>query len=146
MSAGPIVARPLGRQSAAGAYAGQRDTVTNNARQILVVEDDPNIRGLYATLLKDDGYRVAMAVDGQDGLDQLACEPDLIILDLLMPFMDGRQFLRRLRGLKEHRGTPVLVVTAGTEGTAVDGAQAVMQKPFDTDALLLRVSDLLRLN
>ena len=120
--------------------------VTNNAPQILVVEDDPNIRGLYATLLQDDGYRVAMAVDGQDGLDQLACDPDLIILDLLMPFMDGRQFLRRLRGLAEHRGTPVLVVTAGTDGTTVDGAQAVMQKPFDTEALLRRVSDLLRLN
>lgn len=146
MSTGPIVARPLGQQSAAGAYSGPRDTVINNARQILVVEDDPNIRGLYATLLRDDGYRVAMAVDGQDGLDQLACEPDLIILDLLMPFMDGRQFLRRLRGLQEHRGTPVIVVTAGTDTTTVDGAQAVMQKPFDTDALLLRVSDLLNLN
>jgi DNA-binding response OmpR family regulator len=114
--------------------------------RILVVEDDPNIRGLYETLLQDDGYQVATAVDGQDGLDQLACDPDLIILDLLMPLMDGRQFLRRLRGLPDHRSTPVLVVTAGNDRATVDGAQGVMQKPFDTDALLTRVSDLLRLN
>ena len=118
----------------------------NGGPRILVIEDDPNIRGLYTTLLQDDGYRVATAVDGQDGLDQLTCHPDLIILDLLMPFMDGHQFLRRLRGLTDHQGTPVLVVTAGTNAVTVDGAQAVMQKPFDTEALLLQVSDLLRLN
>lgn len=146
MSTGSVVVRPLGQQSTDDAYCGQRDTVTTDAPRILVVEDDPNIRGLYATLFQDDGYSVAMAVDGQDGLDQLACNPDLIILDLLMPFMDGRQFLRRLRGLAGHRRTPVLVVTAGTDGTTVDGAQAVMQKPFDTEALLRRVSELLRLN
>jgi DNA-binding response OmpR family regulator len=120
--------------------------VTTKAPRILVVEDDPSIRELYATLLQDGGYSVAMAGDGQDGLDQLGCDPDLIILDLLMPLMDGRQFLGRLRGLAGHRRTPVLVVSAVSAGTTVDGAQAVVQKPFDTDALLRRVSDLLRLN
>jgi CheY-like chemotaxis protein len=118
--------------------------VREGAPRILVIEDDPNIRGVYSTLLQDDGYRVALAVDGQDGLDQLDPAPDLIILDLLMPSMDGHQFLERLRDL-HHRRIPVLVVTAGN-AAAVDGAQAVMQKPFDVEALLLRVSDLLRPN
>jgi len=98
---------------------------------------------VYAILLHDEGYRVETAVDGQDGLDRLACEPDLILLDLMMPFMDGREFLRRMRGRTEQADTPVIVISAAAEGLTVAGAQAVMQKPFDAQALLRHVSGLL---
>jgi DNA-binding response OmpR family regulator len=122
-----------------------RDTVT--APCVLVIDDDPNIRSLYATLLQDEGYRVETAVNGQDGLNHLSCAPDLILLDLMMPVMDGHQFLERLRGLAKHRHTPVVVLSAiyAYAGTTMQGAQAVMQKPFDMDALLGRVSGLLAL-
>jgi len=118
-----------------------RDTVT--APCVLVIDDDPNIRSVYATLLLDEGYRVETAINGQDGLNQLSCAPDLILLDLMMPVMDGHQFLERLRGLAKHRHTPVVVLSAMYAGTTMQGAQAVMQKPFDMDALLGRVSGLL---
>ena len=76
-------------------------------------------------------------------MDRLACEPDLILLDLMMPFMDGREFLRRMRGRTEQADTPVIVISAAAEGLTVAGAQAVMQKPFDAQALLRHVSGLL---
>jgi CheY-like chemotaxis protein len=119
-----------------------RDTVTT-APCVLVVDDDPSIRDLYTTLLHGEGYRVATAVDGQAGLNQLSCGPDLILLDLTMPVMDGREFLRRLRRLAKHASTPVVVLSAHSAAATLDEAQAVMQKPFDLDALLGRVSGLL---
>ena len=112
---------------------------------ILVIDDDPSIRELYTTLLHGEGYRVETAIDGQDGLNQLGCAPDLILLDLMMPFMDGSEFLRRLRRLAKHASTPVIVLSAQYAGATFQGAQAVMQKPFDMDALLGRVSGLLAL-
>ncbi|MEA2661570.1 MAG: hypothetical protein QOH08_1142 [Chloroflexota bacterium] len=110
---------------------------------MLVIDDDPSIRTLYATVLEDEGYRVTTATQGQDGLDQLACRPDLILLDLMMPVMDGREFLIQLRRRAAHRDTPVLVMTASQVAATPTGAQAVMRKPFDVRALVDRVSGLL---
>jgi DNA-binding response OmpR family regulator len=112
---------------------------------VLVVDDDASIRDLYTTLFTDEGYRVETATDGQDGLNQLGCAPDVILLDLMMPFMDGPEFLRRLRRLAKHALTPVIVLSANYTGTTYQGAQAVMQKPFDADLLLGCVSRLLKL-
>ena len=72
---------------------------------VLVIDDDPSIRALYTTLLRGEGYRVETAIDGQDGLNQLGCAPDLILLDLMMPFRDGNEFLRRLWRLAKHTHT-----------------------------------------
>jgi CheY-like chemotaxis protein len=115
------------------------------SRCVLVVDDDPSILSLYRALFGDEGYRVRTAVNGQDALDQLSCAPDLIILDLSMPLMDGAEFLRQLDGLGTHVSTPVLVVSAHRGGKTPKGASAVMWKPFDTDALLGQVSGLLAL-
>ena len=127
-----------GAISAAGTC---RDSVI--APCILVIDDDASIRDLYATILRGEGYRVETAIDGQDGLNQLGCGPDLIMLDLMMPFMDGSEFLRRLRRLAQHERTPVLVLSAHFAGATFTGAQSVMQKPFDMDVLLGRVSGML---
>jgi CheY-like chemotaxis protein len=94
-------------------------------------------------LFDGEGYRVATATDGQDGLSQLDCGPDLIVLDLMMPVMDGHEFLRRLGALPVHTDTPVLVVSAQHDGSPPQGASAVMSKPFDTEALLGQVSGML---
>jgi CheY-like chemotaxis protein len=111
--------------------------------RVLVVEDDPTIRELYTVLLGDEGYRVETAVDGQDGLAQLRCQPDIILLDLSMPLMDGREFLRRLRLLPDQNATPVLVISATFDGASIAGAQGVMRKPFDALTLLAQMSGLL---
>ena len=110
---------------------------------ILVIEDEPSIRSFMRTLLGDEGYRVEPANDGLDGLRQLGCAPDLILLDLHMPVMDGYEFLARLRNTTSHNTTPVLIVSANINGRPIDGAQAVLRKPFDIAALLTEVSTLL---
>ncbi|MEP7003353.1 MAG: response regulator transcription factor [Chloroflexota bacterium] len=113
-----------------------------SARRILVVEDDPSIRALCADVLRDQGYRVETAVDGQDGLDHLGNHPDLIVLDLTMPVVDGREFLRQLHaGASSH--APVLVLTADFGVQTLRGAKQVMQKPFEISALLDVVARLL---
>ena len=93
-------------------------------------------------LRDDDGYRVQTAVNGQDALDQLGCAPDLILLDLGMPLMDGREFVARLRSVPQYQRTPVLVMTAARTGP-VQGTQGTIEKPFENDALLGRIAGLL---
>lgn len=119
-----------------------RDALTRRAR-ILLVDDDADIRSAFGGVLRDAGYHVETAIDGQDGLAQLDGGHDLILLDLLMPFVDGYEFLRRLRLLPQHSRTPVLVVTSHHQGTHLAGAQGVLQKPLEVGTLLRRVSALL---
>jgi DNA-binding response OmpR family regulator len=111
---------------------------------VLVVDDDRNIRDLCAIVLRDDdGYRVQTAVNGQDALDQLGCAPDLILLDLGMPIMDGREFVAQLRRVTKHEFTPVLVMTAALGTGPIQGTQGTIQKPFENEALLGRIAGLL---
>ncbi len=108
-----------------------------------MIEDDPSIRSFCSTLLAEEGYRVETAIDGRDAILQLGCKPDLILLDLATPEMDGYEFLRRLRDLPIHRNTPVLVVTAKRNVTRVAGAQGIIRKPFEIAPFLVQVPDLL---
>lgn len=115
---------------------------------ILVVEDNFNSRKLMATVLKNEGYNVIEAVDGVDALEVLESKHvDLIVLDLMMPRMDGYEFINELRGADWD--VPILVITA--RQTVADkckglklGADDYMVKPFDEEEMLLRVAALLR--
>ncbi len=94
--------------------------------RVLLVDDDPETRGWMAALLAREGWSTVMAVDGQDAIDQLDCGmPDLIILDLMMPVMDGFAFLRSLRARPDARDVHVVVLTAkdvtGEERAVLDG-------------------------
>ena len=109
---------------------------------VLVVDDDPDIRGVLTVVLADAGYRVETAVNGSDGLDHVGCTPDLVLLDLGMPVMDGYEFIRHFREQATHRKTPIVVVSATVDGE-VEGAQGFVRKPFENEALLRQVSDLL---
>jgi Signal transduction histidine kinase len=81
--------------------------------RVLVVEDDPASREMLTRLLEKDGLSVATAENGSDALGQIAVrKPDLILLDLMMPVMDGFEFLRILRSQTELAGIPVIIVTA----------------------------------
>ena len=81
--------------------------------KILVADDDARNRKLLETLLTSDGYHVATVGSGQAVLDSVAADkPDLVLLDLMMPGMDGFEVVRRLKGSADLRGIPIVMITA----------------------------------
>ncbi|MEZ4368781.1 MAG: response regulator [Kofleriaceae bacterium] len=118
--------------------------MTTRGGRILVVDDDQLVRDSLRRLLAEEGYAVDAAADGADALALVAAAPpDAILLDLMMPGMNGRQFLRALRDDPRHSGIPVLVMTAVTGLTvpaAGLGAAEVVEKPFELDDLLNKVA------
>jgi two-component system KDP operon response regulator KdpE len=115
--------------------------------RILVVDDEPQIRRFLDISLRSQGYDVALAADGQGGLDRLATQgADLLILDLGLPDRDGREVLALLR---EWSRVPVIVLTVRSEESekvaALDaGANDYVTKPFGIQELLARIRALLR--
>ncbi len=118
--------------------------------QILVVDDEPDILSVLVYHLSREGYRVTTAVNGQGALTTAQAEqPDLIILDLMLPGIDGYEVLQRLRRGERTSSTPVILLTARREedervkGFEV-GADDYITKPFSARELTLRVEALLR--
>jgi CheY-like chemotaxis protein len=103
---------------------------------ILVVDDDEAIRSALAEILELSGYEVVVAADGQEGVDllTLGLEPHAIVLDLMMPRMDGWTFLETLREDSRFQDVPVVVMTA-ISCDRPPGADACLQKPFDASQL-----------
>jgi DNA-binding response OmpR family regulator len=118
-----------------------------NEARILVVDDDEDIRNLVVKLLERAGHKVEQAEDGRSGLRALhASPPDLVLLDVSMPDLDGWQTLERIRDLSD---VPVIMLTArGDELERVRGLQAgaddYVTKPFGRQELVARVQALLR--
>ena len=123
--------------------------MSNNKYKILLVEDDRNIASMIQTVLDTNGYQVLTAQRCQQGILMLTSHvPDLVLLDLGLPDMDGIEFIRIAR-----RGStiPIIVLSARTEEqdkvTALDlGANDYITKPFGTAELLARVRASLRIN
>jgi CheY-like chemotaxis protein len=118
-----------------------RAMVTASRRSVLVVEDDEDIRAAIAEILEGEGYEVAVAAHGREALDELAHAPlpGVILLDLMMPVMNGHELLKHLRASPRLRDLPVLVLTAvATE--IPPGAHGLLRKPFVIDELLSAVS------
>lgn len=105
---------------------------------ILVVDDESAIRNLIVTVLEDEGYRAVGAASGVVALELFPEErPDAVLLDLMMPVLDGRETLKRLRTLPGGADLPVVIMSAAiTAGSGDDDVVAFLAKPFDLVALL----------
>jgi two-component system KDP operon response regulator KdpE len=121
--------------------------MTNIPRRVLVIDDEPPIRKLLRMGLATQGYETLEASNGKTGLELLVEKPDLVILDLGLPDMDGLEVLRAIRARSE--AVPVVVLSSrGDEAgkvAALDlGADDYVTKPFGTDELLARLRAALR--
>jgi two-component system, cell cycle response regulator DivK len=119
------------------------------ARHILVVDDSEDMRDLLQRLLERAGYHVVLAEDGQASLTQARLHhPDLILMDLSLPDLDGWEAVSHLRKMPEFHTTPIIAVTAHVspqeaERALAAGCTSHIGKPFDTRRLLREVARLL---
>ncbi len=117
-------------------------------KKILIVDDEPGIRELLAPFLERAGFEVSTASDGQEALELVKVfRPDLLILDVLMPKMNGREVLRTLRD--DENWTPVILLTQVGEAperalALEEGADDYLNKPFDSNELMARINAVLR--
>lgn len=118
--------------------------------RILLVDDEPGIRTAVQAYLKDEGFDVTTAIDGEDGLQKATqIMPDVVITDVMMPRCDGYELLKKLRSDERLGGTPVIFLTA--KGMTLDrtqgyeaGVDDYISKPFNPDELVARVKNVVR--
>jgi CheY-like chemotaxis protein len=117
-------------------------------QRVLVVDDDPIIRDVLVEALQDEGYAVVSCRDGQEALDVVAEQvPDLILLDLMMPRVDGWEFRKRQLATSGLRDVPVIILTAARgieEHAQALHPAAAMAKPFNLATLLRTIEEVLR--
>jgi DNA-binding response OmpR family regulator len=116
-----------------------------NERKVLVVDDDPGMREVLESILVLENTLVYTAVDGKDAVQKtLALMPDLILLDVNMPKLNGLTFCKAIRAGKETRNIPVIIITSLTAAGRLEecmeaGADDFLGKPFMMEELLIRV-------
>jgi DNA-binding response OmpR family regulator len=133
-----------------GSYDRGVQVPVHTTHPILVVDDDAKIVRLVRTYLEREGFQVVTAADGPAALDAIERHrPALVVLDLMLPELDGRAVIRSVRSDDEGRNTPILVLSA--RGSTVDriagledGADDYLPKPFSPAELVLRVKSILR--
>lgn len=117
--------------------------------KILLVDDSETVLMLERMILKSGSYEVAMARDGREGVAKaLALKPDLILMDVIMPEMDGIQAIRKLRASKQTRSIPILIVTTKGEEESMEtgylsGCSDYITKPIDSLELLTKIRSFL---
>jgi DNA-binding response OmpR family regulator len=117
--------------------------------RILVVEDDPDLRRILKLQLESQNYEVREAENGAEGFQVIQEQvPDCVILDLMMPVMDGFGFLKRVRSIMDTREVPIIILTASEdERNRVRGfqyqANSYMSKPYDLEELTAEVDHLM---
>jgi two-component system cell cycle response regulator DivK len=120
--------------------------------RILYIEDDPSNRLLVRRILEAEGYSIMEATDGLAGLEMAAqMQPDLILLDINLPEMDGYDLASRFREMPELNQVPIMALTANVmkgdrERTLEAGCDGYIQKPIDVDRLPKQIEEILRKN
>jgi DNA-binding response OmpR family regulator len=121
-------------------------------KKILIIEDEEAIRFILEKRLSDAGYFVISAEDGIEGLNKLRKEnPDLIVLDLMLPGLDGYQICSLIKRDRRYAHIPVLILTARIQQKDYEmamavGADAFLTKPFESQVLLSKIAELLKNN
>jgi CheY-like chemotaxis protein len=148
LGAADYVSKPIDRERLRTVLARHRGS---NGRRALIVEDDADTRAWLRRTLRDEGWAAIEAANGREGLERLAeAVPDLVLLDLLMPEMDGFEFLEAIRADKRSEGVPIVVVTAADlrpeDHERLNGSVLkVMQKAAqDRDELLAEIRGIVR--
>ncbi len=117
-------------------------------KKILVVDDEDNIVTILEARLMANGYEVVTAADGQEGLNKARSEkPDLIILDIMLPKLDGYKVCRMLKFDDQYKHIPIILFSARTQDSDQEvgkqqGADAYVTKPFQPEALLNKIKEL----
>lgn len=116
---------------------------TRHHGPILVVDDDAEIRDTLRDCFEEEGFSVVVAANGKDALEQISTgpRPCVVVLDLMMPVMDGHQFSVELQRRPETSVVPIVVITAGQSpaGPAMTNAFRVFRKPFKVSELLTAI-------
>ena len=119
-------------------------------QKILIVDDEPDIVKVLAARLKERGYDVTVAAGGQEGLMKAGRQsPDLIILDIMMPDMDGSEVAARLKQIPATAKIPIIFLSAlqtkkeEKEGSAMISGNVVMAKPYDIDVLCAKIREMI---
>lgn len=142
MSAEPVA--PAATQPVAPAIAPPKPKTANQTLTIMIVDDSPSVRRVSSNMIKNIGWLPVLAKDGLDALEQLQASetpPDLILLDIEMPRMDGYQFLGSVRSLPAYRNLPVVIVSSRSSEKhrqkAFDlGATEYLVKPYQEDNVI----------
>ncbi|MBI4348305.1 MAG: response regulator [Elusimicrobia bacterium] len=128
----------------------RRHGTRSELKTILMVDDEADLLSTVQPMLEAEGYRVETAKDGEEALRRIAARrPDLLLLDLEMPGIGGRQVCELLRGADATRWLPILVLTGRSDASEEircleHGADDFVAKPFDGDELRARIQALLR--
>lgn len=118
-------------------------------KKILLIEDEPDLVTVLQTRLEANNYQVATALDGEEGLAKVEQEaPDLILLDIIMPKIDGLEVCQRIKSNQKTAHIPVIIITASgvkdvDKKSAEAGAQYLIRKPFDPTDLLKKIRTLI---
>jgi two-component system cell cycle response regulator DivK len=119
-----------------------------SATRILVVDDDPTIRSVLEALLEDEGFEPVVATNGREALAAIELEPPaLVLMDLMMPVMNGVDAVKELKSDPTTSGIPIIAMSAGfILREAIDElmADSIISKPFDLDALIANIRANLR--
>jgi len=120
--------------------------MVTQGRRVLAVDDEPPILSLLTTALEAEGYQVEFATNGRDALDKVKRQaPDAILLDLMMPVLDGWQLIEALRADPVTSQIPIIILSAAYDAAKHPalGSLVFLAKPFDLGMLLILVEDAL---
>lgn len=108
------------------------------SKKILVIEDDDDIRISLREILELEKLNVVLAANGQQGLDQLGAHSDVrvVLLDMMMPVMDGWEFLKRMKSNQQWSSIPVIAISAAGLNPSTVSAEFFLKKPLDLEVLL----------